>query len=62
VLSALFTEDLVARFKAIGRLGRLLELAAGGVMILMGTAMFTGRLSAFSFWLLETIPALGKIG
>jgi cytochrome c-type biogenesis protein len=62
VLSALFTDGLAARLKAIGRVGRLLELAAGGIMILMGTAMITGRLSAFSFWLLETIPALGKIG
>jgi len=24
--------------------------------------MMTGQLSAFSFWLLKTIPALGRIG
>jgi cytochrome c-type biogenesis protein len=62
VLAALFTEGLIARIKAIGRAGRLLELAAGAIMILMGVAMITGQLSAFSFWLLETIPALGRIG
>jgi len=28
----------------------------------MGVAMMTGQLSAFSFWLLKTIPALGRIG
>jgi cytochrome c-type biogenesis protein len=62
VLAALFTASLIARIKAIGRIGRLLEIAAGAIMIIMGTAMITGQLSAFSFWLLENIPALGKIG
>jgi cytochrome c-type biogenesis protein len=62
VLAALFTDGLVAKIKAIGRAGRLLELAAGAIMVLMGIAMITGRLSAFSFWLLETIPALSRIG
>jgi len=32
------------------------------VMILMGVAMITGRLSEFAYWLLETFPALGYIG
>jgi cytochrome c-type biogenesis protein len=62
MLAALFTDGLITRIKAIGRVGRVLELAAGAIMILMGIAMITGRLSAFSFWLLETIPALGRIG
>jgi cytochrome c-type biogenesis protein len=62
VLAALFTEGLIARIKTVGRVGRLLELAAGGIMIVMGIAMMTGRLSAFSYWLLDTIPALGNIG
>jgi cytochrome c-type biogenesis protein len=62
VLTALFTDGLIARIKAICRVGRLLEPAAGPIVILMGIAMITGQLSAFSFWLLETIPALGSIG
>jgi len=33
--------------------------AAG--MVLVGTAMMTGYLSRFAFWLLETVPALGRI-
>lgn len=28
----------------------------------MGVPMMTGRLSAFSYWLLERFPALGHIG
>jgi cytochrome c-type biogenesis protein len=31
-------------------------------MVAMGAAMMTGQLSALSFWLLKTIPALGRIG
>jgi hypothetical protein len=28
----------------------------------MGAAMITGHLSTFSFWLLDTFPALSMIG
>jgi cytochrome c-type biogenesis protein len=62
LLVAVFTGGLLARLKSIGRLGRLLHILAGGVMVLMGAAMITGQLSAFSFWLLETFPELSTIG
>lgn len=62
VLAALSTDGLLAKAQAIGRIGRALQLFAGGVMILMGAAMISGRLSAVSFWLLETLPILGRIG
>ncbi|KKK59078.1 hypothetical protein LCGC14_3038020, partial [marine sediment metagenome] len=48
--------------RAIGAVGRRLHQVAGGVMVLMGIAMMTGQLSAFSWWLLETFPVLGAIG
>lgn len=60
--AAVFTDGLVARLRSIGRVGRILQLIAGGVMILMGVAMITGQLFAFSYWLLDTFPALGNIG
>jgi len=62
LLAALFTDGLMARLKAFGRGGRLLQLAAGAILILMGIAMVTGQLSAFSYWLLDTFPILGNIG
>ncbi|WP_119390695.1 cytochrome c biogenesis CcdA family protein [Taklimakanibacter lacteus] len=62
LLAALFTNVLTARLKAIGRIGRLLQMAAGGIMILMGLAMITGRLSAFAYWLLDVFPVLATIG
>lgn len=48
--------------RGIGRWGRRLHQAAGGVMILMGLAMMTGRLSALAYWLLDTFPVLARIG
>jgi cytochrome c-type biogenesis protein len=62
LLAAAFTESLTRRIRTIGRLGRRLYQLAGVVMILMGIAMITGELTAFSYWLLETIPVLGRIG
>lgn len=62
LLAALFTDSLAARLKTIGRIGRLLQVVAAAVMILMGIAMITGQLSTFAFWLLETFPMLGQIG
>jgi len=62
LLVAVFTGGLLARLKSIGRIGRALQVFAGGIMVVMGAAMITGQLSTFSFWLLETFPKLSTIG
>lgn len=62
LLSALFTEGLAKRLKGMKRTGRLLQIAAGVIMVAMGVAMMTGTMSTFSFWLLEQFPILTKIG
>lgn len=62
LLTAGFAGAAVGRLKALGRIGRGLQIAAGSIMILMGLAMVTGRLTTFGYWLLETFPALGRIG
>ena len=62
LLAAAFTSGFLARMRNMRRFGRLLQLLAGGVMVLMGIAMITGYLSAFSYWLLDAFPALGNIG
>ncbi len=62
LLAALFTDGLLVRIKAIGRAGRVLQLLAGAVMVVMGVAMMTGQLTAFSYWLLEMFPILITIG
>jgi cytochrome c-type biogenesis protein len=62
VLAAAFTDGLMAKLSSIGRLGRSLQAVAGVIMIVMGAAMITGHLSAFSFWLLDAFPVLSTIG
>ena len=62
LIAAAFTDGLTARLKTIGRLGRIFRLLAGGIMILMGVAMVTGYLTAFSYWMIETFPILSQIG
>lgn len=59
---AAFTDKAAGRLRGIGRWGRRLHQAAGGVMVLMGLAMMTGRLSALSYWMLDAFPVLGRIG
>ncbi len=60
--TAVFTERAARGLKKFGRAGRYFQIAAGGIMILMGVAMITGDLNRFSYWLLEAFPALGQIG
>jgi cytochrome c-type biogenesis protein len=62
LLAALFTGALLMRLKALGRAGRNLQRGAGGLLIVMGLLMVTGRLEQIAYWMLETFPALGGIG
>lgn len=62
LLVAGFTDAIAGKLRSIGRWGRRLNQVAGGILILMGIAMMTGRLSAFAFWLLATFPFLANIG
>jgi cytochrome c-type biogenesis protein len=38
------------------------EKAMGGLLVLTGVLFITGQMSAMSYWLLETFPALATIG
>jgi cytochrome c-type biogenesis protein len=62
LVAALFTGTLLARIKALGRAGRHLQRAAGGLLVAMGLLMVTGQLEVIAYWLLETFPALASIG
>jgi cytochrome c-type biogenesis protein len=59
---AAFTDRLSGRLRGLGRIGQRLHQAAGAVMIVMGVAMITGRLSSLSYWLLDAFPVLARIG
>ncbi|NSY51550.1 MULTISPECIES: cytochrome c biogenesis CcdA family protein [Hyphomicrobiales] len=62
ILAALFMRGFMTRLLSMRRTGRVLKIVAGGVMVVMGIAMITGHLSSFAIWLLQTFPALGRIG
>lgn len=62
LVSAIFTDRIFSRLKTMRRTGRTLQIGAGTVMVLMGVAMITGKLSEFSYWLLDTFPGLARIG
>jgi cytochrome c-type biogenesis protein len=62
LLTALFTRELAGRLRLLRRLGSVLQIAAGVILIVMGVAMITGQLTVFALWLLETFPVLGRIG
>lgn len=62
LLAAVFMRTLLDRIKGLRRAARPLQAVAGVVMVLFGGAMVTGKLTTFSYWLLEMFPALGRIG
>lgn len=49
-------------FRTLRRFGAMLQLVAGGVMVVMGVAMITGHLTDFATLMLQFFPGLGTIG
>lgn len=62
LVSAIFTDRIFSRLRPMRRVGWILQASAGVVMVLMGVAMITGKLSEFSYWLLNAFPGLARIG
>ena len=62
LLCALFAGQVFGRLKRLRRAGWYLQLGAGGLMVAMGIAMITGKMTEMSYWFLETFPALARIG
>ena len=60
--AAVFIERASRLTRRLGRFGAALQIAGGLVIVALGVAMLTDRLTAFSLWLLQTFPALGGIG
>ncbi|MGI6246996.1 MAG: cytochrome c biogenesis CcdA family protein [Pseudochelatococcus sp.] len=62
VATAFAMKPLVAFIKRMRTRFALVEKVMGGMLVLTGVAFLTGSINRFSFWLLETFPALGQIG
>lgn len=62
LLAALFIERAIGIMTRLKRHMRLIERSMGALLLLVGLALMTGAMSDFSFFLLETFPALGSLG
>lgn len=62
MLAALFVGKFMTFLGRFRKQYRRVEQAMGGVLVLTGTLFLTGQFQQFSFWLLETFPALSRIG
>ena len=62
LLAAVFIQRAVGVMNRLKRHMGVIEKSMGLLLIAVGIAFLTGAFSAFSFWLLETFPALGAIG
>ena len=62
LLAAVFLHELAGRWRLMRKLGRPLMVVAGAVMVAVGIAIMTGKLTVLSYWLLERFPVLGQIG
>lgn len=62
VATAFAMKPLVSLIKRMRSKFALIEKVMGGLLVLTGIAFLTGSINQFSFWLLETFPALGQIG
>lgn len=60
--TALFIDRAARLTGRLRRVGAGLQVAGGLVMVALGLAMITDRMTALSLWLLETFPALSRIG
>ena len=62
LLAAMFMSRAMGFMNRIKRHMKTIERVMGGLLLIVGFAMLTGAFSTFSFWLLETFPALAVLG
>ena len=62
LLAALFIERAMGLMTRLKRHMRLIERLMGVLLIVVGLALLTGALSAFSYFLLDRFPALNAFG
>ena len=62
LLTALFLGRALELMAGLRRHMPAIERAMGVLLVGVGLMMLTGAFSDLSFWLLETFPALGRIG
>jgi len=62
LLSAFFADRAARLLGRLRGVGAALQIGGGLVLVALGIAMLTDRLTLFSRWLLDVFPALGSVG
>jgi len=62
LLAAMFMTRAMGVMNHLKRHMKTIERVMGVLLLVVGIAMLTGAFSTFSFWLLESFPALGNLG
>jgi cytochrome c-type biogenesis protein len=62
ILAALAMRPFVEVLKRMRSRFAIIEKAMGALLVLTGIAFLSGWMTTASFWLLETFPALGRLG
>ncbi len=62
LLAAVFVQRSMAIMTRLKRHMKVIERSMGALLLLVGLAMVTGAFTRFSWWLLETFPAMALIG
>ena len=62
LLAAIFVQRSMALMQRLRPHMALIEKIMGLMLLAVGIALVTGAFSAFSWWLLETFPALSRLG
>lgn len=62
LLAAVFLDRVLGPLRRARKLGRQLQVVAGGIMVVMGVVMATDRMTDAASRLLQTFPGLAVIG
>ena len=62
ILSAVFIQRAMGVMNRFKKHMRKVEISMGVMLVLVGVMLVTGAFSRFSYWLLETFPALATVG
>ena len=60
--AALCIDLFKGKMKMLSRYSHYLRMLAGWIMILMGVAMISGKLTIFSIWMLQMFPSIANLG
>ena len=62
ILAALLADPFLRMLRRIRLHVRTIEIATGALLVVTGVLILTGRITDVGFWLLDAVPALGRIG